>query len=284
MKWNQSNATLFIPDGEPEEQALSRTTHLGIGAHQDDLEFMALHGILQCYNRNDRWFGGITCTNGSGSARTGAFATFTDDQMMAVRREEQNAAARLGQYGFMLQLDYPSSQIKSASDTRLAEELTTVLTRARPDVVYTHNPADKHATHIGVVNAVLHAIRAMPADQRPGQVLGCEVWRALDWMQDEDKVVLDVSGRDELARALNAQFASQIAGGKRYDLAVEGRRCANATFYDSHTTDALQKAWYAMDLTPLIEGREQDVVAYTLSHIHRFRDDVAAVWRQITEC
>lgn len=283
MKWHQPNASLFIPDGTPEDQALPRTTHLGIGAHQDDLEFMALHGILECYEADDRWFGGVTCTNGSGSARTGAYASFTDEQMMAVRREEQDAAAALGRYGFMLQLDYPSSLVKSASDSRLADELTTVLTATRPQVVYTHNPADKHATHIGVVNAVIRAIRAMPSDQRPGRVLGCEVWRALDWMPDEDKVILDVSGHDRLAQALSAQFASQIAGGKRYDLAVEGRRCANATFLDSHATDALKKAWYAMDLTPLIDGREQDIPAYTLSHIHRFRKDVEMKWKEVSE-
>jgi LmbE family N-acetylglucosaminyl deacetylase len=53
-------------------EALARITHLGIGAHQDDLEFMAFHGILACFRmRDDRWFGGVTCTNGAGSSRTG---------------------------------------------------------------------------------------------------------------------------------------------------------------------------------------------------------------------
>ncbi len=281
MKWNQPNASLFIPDGAQEDAALSRTTHLGIGAHQDDLEFMALHGILQCYERDTLWFGGVTCTNGSGSARTGAYASYTDEQMMAVRREEQNAAATLGRYGFVLQLDYPSAAVKNATDVSLKEELKALLMRARPEMVYTHNPADKHATHIGVVNAVIRAIRDMPTDARPKQVLGCEVWRSLDWMCDEDKVVLDVSNHEELARELSAQFASQIVGGKRYDLAVEGRRSANATFLESHSTDAMKRAWFAMDLTPLIDGREENLLACTMAHINRFRDDVETTWKQM---
>ena len=48
---------------------------------------------------------------------------------------------------------------------------------------------------------------------------------------------MDVSGRDNLAAAMNGVFDSQIAGGKRYDLATIGRRAANATFFESHATD-----------------------------------------------
>ena len=48
----------FVPDGAPLSTALARTTHLGIGAHPDDLEIMACHGILECYRNNDRWFTG----------------------------------------------------------------------------------------------------------------------------------------------------------------------------------------------------------------------------------
>jgi hypothetical protein len=54
-------------------------------------------------------------------------------------------------------------------------------------VVYTHNPADKHDTHIGVVIAALQAMRELPREQRPKKVIGCEVWRNLDWMNDRTK-------------------------------------------------------------------------------------------------
>jgi hypothetical protein len=96
-----SGARIFVPDRLETKAALRRITHLGLGAHQDDLEFMAFHGILNCYRKPDHWFGGVTCTNGAGSARTGRYASYTDEQMQSVRVEEQDAAAVVGGYGIM---------------------------------------------------------------------------------------------------------------------------------------------------------------------------------------
>jgi LmbE family N-acetylglucosaminyl deacetylase len=274
MKLHNPTAEVFVPDGQPVGKAFKRITHLGIGAHQDDLEFMAFHGILACYASDDKWFGGVTCTNGSGSARTGAYEKFTDAQMMAVRRREQNAAAVVGGYGVMIQLDHPSSAVKSATDPSVKEDLKLILSQTRPQVVYTHNPADKHDTHIGVVVAALQAMRELPRDQRPQKVWGCEVWRNLDWMPDRDKVLMDTSGRDNLAASLNGVFDSQIAGGKRYDTATAGRRCANATFFESHATDKTTQLIFGMDLSPLVADESRDIVDYVTGFIRKFEDDV----------
>ncbi|MFO1489284.1 MAG: PIG-L family deacetylase [Verrucomicrobiota bacterium] len=275
MKLQNSTAEIFIPDGKPAAEALKRVTHLGIGAHQDDLEFMAFHGILQCFARDDKWFGGVTCTDGAGSSRTGAYADFTDAQMMKIRRREQNAAAVIGQYAVMIQLDYPSQVIKSPDNPCLKNDLKTILDATRPEVVYTHNPADKHDTHIAVMVAAVQAMRELPPNQLPKRVIGCEVWRDLDWLPDDDKIVMDVSGHDNLAAALNGVFDSQIAGGKRYDLAVAGRRAANATFFKSHATDNANRVIFGLDLTPLINGdAKPDVRDYVCGFIDRFRADV----------
>src|SRR5208283_2988338 len=123
MKLHQSTAQIFVPDEKSVAEALKRITHLGIGAHQDDLEFMAFHGVLACYHSDTQWFGGVTCTNGGGSARTGPYANCTDGQMMAIRRREQQAAAVVGRHGVMIQLDYPSSAVKSATEPALREDL-----------------------------------------------------------------------------------------------------------------------------------------------------------------
>jgi LmbE family N-acetylglucosaminyl deacetylase len=274
MKLQNPSAEIHVPSGRPAGPALKRVTHLGIGAHQDDLEFMAFHGILQCLKSRTKWFGGVTCTNGAGSSRAGKYARFTDEQLRAVRRAEQNRAAKLGAYSIMIQLDYPSSLVKSATDTSLKNDLKQILTLAQPEVVYTHNPADKHDTHIGVVVAALQAMREMPRARRPKQVIGCEVWRDLDWLDDGSKVVMDVSGHDNLAMKLNGLFDSQIAGGKRYDLATLGRRSANATFFDSHATDQATQVVFGMDLTPLVQDTKLDIADYVLGFIGRFREDV----------
>ncbi len=274
MKLHHSTAEIFVPDAIPESAALQRITHLGIGAHQDDLEFMAFHGILSCFSRDDQWFGGVTCTNGAGSSRSGPYAGHSDVQMMQVRRQEQNTAAVIGSYAAMIQLDYPSSAVKSATEQELKNDLKTILSAATPAVVYTHNPADKHDTHIGVTIATLLAIRELPRDQRPRQVIGCEVWRDLDWLPDAEKLLMDVSGRDNLAAALNGVFDSQIAGGKRYDLATLGRRAANATFFDSHATDAATQLIFGIDLTPLVTDESKDIVSYICDLIDQFNADV----------
>ena len=276
MKFHLPSADIFIPDGRSAADALARVTHLGIGAHQDDLEFMAFHGILQCFHSDTEWFGGVTCTNGSGSARTGPYADYTDGQMMAVRKEEQRQAATVGRFGAMVQLDYPSHVAKDAADPRLREDLRAILAATRPRVVYTHNPADKHDTHIAVVVPVIQAIRDLPRDQRPQAVHGCEGWRNLDWLGDAGKIIHDVSGHDNLAAALNGIFDSQIAGGKRYDLAVMGRRRANATFFQSHGVDSSDALAFAMDLTPLAHDDSLDIVEYVTGAIDRFRADVVA--------
>ena len=274
MKFHNATAEIFVPDNLPAEQALRRITHLGIGAHQDDLEFMAFHGILECHTHEAKWFGGVTCTDGAGSARAGAYEKFSDAQMMAVRRAEQNKAARAGKYGAMIQLDYPSSIVKSATDPSLKNDLKNILAMTQSEVVYTHNLADKHDTHIGVAIAALQAMRELPSAQRPRKVTGCEVWRDLDWMDDGEKVLMDVSGHDHLATDLNGTFASQIAGGKRYDLAILGRRAANATFFEAHATDKTTQLIFGMDLTPLVADERLDIADYVCGFIEKFKTDV----------
>ena len=279
MKLHNSTADIFIPDGRPVAAALARVTHLAVGAHQDDLEFMAFRGIIECFHSAEQWFGGVTCTNGAGSSRVGNYARFSDDEMMAVRRDEQKQAAIVGRYSAMLQLDYPSHAAKAPADSRLRDDLRAILQASKPRVVYTHNPADKHDTHIAVVIPLIQAIRDLHPTERPAVVHGCEVWRNLDWLNDEEKIVHDVSGHDNLAAALNGIFDSQIAGGKRYDLAVLGRRIANATFFSSHTTDVSNALAFAMDLTPLAHDDTLDIVDYVTGAIDRFRADVAGKLR-----
>jgi hypothetical protein len=89
-------------------------------------------------------------------------------------------------------------------------------------------------------------------------------------------VRLDCGSDETLAAELNAVFRSQIEGGKRYDLAVLGRRRAQATFDESHAADAAEMLTLAMDLTPLIEDGALSVADYVLGKIDRFRADVAA--------
>ena len=274
MKLTKTTAELFVPDGADADTALKRTTHLGVGAHQDDLEFMAAHGILACFGQADKAFCGVTCTDGAGSSRSGVYASYTDEQMKAVRRQEQRTAAMVGRYGAMLQLDFASKEVKSQENAAVVSDLCEVLKATRPQAVYTHAPSDKHDTHVGVVRAVIAAIRRLPLAERPAQVYGCEIWRDLDWLPDDREVVLNVSDRPNIAAALSAVFDSQISGGKRYDEAVMGRRKAHATFFESHAVDAATMLTFAMDLSPLVKDDTLSLSAYTAALIEEMKADV----------
>lgn len=275
--FHNSSADTFITDDAPAEDALARTTHLAIGAHSDDLEIMAYHGIVDCYGyrKRNKWFSGITVTDGRGSSRSGPYSDCTDEEMADIRKNEQRQAAMVGKYGAMIQLAYESDQImQDDGQNHLRDDLSSVFDFCQPDIVYTHNPADKHDTHIAVLSAAIHVMREMPSEKRPKRVLGCEVWRDLDWMPDEDKVALDVSKRENLANALVGIFDSQITGGKRYDRAAVGRRYANATFFHAGGQDRTEQLTFAMDLTPLVEDSKMDVKGYVLNYIEKFRGEV----------
>lgn len=283
MKFTQPAADAFVPDHGPLGDALARTTHLCIAAHQDDIEIMAYHGIVACHGKSDRGFTGVIVTDGAGSPRAGKFASCTDEQMKHIRAEEQRTAARLGGYAAVIQLAHPSAQVKDAQFAGVRADLSAILARMAPHVVYLHNPADKHDTHIAVLLRTLDVLRELPADKQPQHVYGCEVWRDLDWLPDDHKVALDVSAHPQFAAQLVAVFESQIAGGKRYDLAAAGRRLANATFHTSHATDQAHALTWAMDLTPLVRDPQRSIEEFTLAHIDRLRADVAARLRRFAD-
>lgn len=274
MKFSRPEADVFVPNGDDPATALARTTHLCVIAHQDDIEINAYPAVTECFGRADRFLTGVTVTNGAGSARSGAFAGYTDAQMQAVRREEQRAAARLGQYNLQIQLAHPSADAKTPGHAGVRADLDAIFAACRPQVVYLHQPLDKHDTHVAVLLRCLEALRRLPPGQRPSQVLGVEAWRGLEWLLDADKVALDAGAHPALKLPLMQVFASQIAGGKRYDTAAIGRRQANATFHDSHTTDQFAELTWALDLTPLVQNDRLSVIDFAAEHIDRVRSDV----------
>jgi LmbE family N-acetylglucosaminyl deacetylase len=274
MQLKNPDADVYVQDGSTVAEALAKTTHLAVGAHQDDIELMALHGILQCFHQNDRWFSGVTVTDGAGSARSGAYEKYTDEQMRKVRVSEQRKAALVGDYACQIQLGFPSAVVKDASRDDVAVYLQAIFEGATPEVVYLHNPADKHDTHVACCLRAIAALRKLPADKRPAKVYGCEVWRGLDWLFDEDKQLLRLYDRANIAEALCGVYDSQITGGKRYDLAIEGRYLANATFHESHEVDKYQRLSFAMDLTPLVQDPSLNVGDFTLGLLRNMKDDI----------
>lgn len=276
MKLND-NATLYFSEGHTEEEAFkaSHRGPLAIGAHQDDLEIFAMHGIGNAYEGNTPKFVGVTVTNGDGSPRKGEFANYTNEEMMAARLQEQNEAAEIGRYGAQIQLGYKSSDIKGAEPTKgddLVADIVEILNRLQPETVYLHNPFDKHDTHLAITRAALKALRAIPEQNRPAQVYGCEVWRGLDWVLSAQKVALDVSPFLELQEKLIDCHKSQIAGSKNYTQATIGRQLANATYLGSHDLEEATAMTYAVDLMPLLKDASLSMADFARNYVQPFAD------------
>jgi LmbE family N-acetylglucosaminyl deacetylase len=246
-----------------------------VGAHQDDLEILALPGILagRVGPANKRGFAGVVVTDGAGSPRSGRFAAHSDDEMKDLRAAEQESAARLGGYELIVQLGRPSAAIK-AGDAAARADLEAILRATRPRVVYTHNLADRHVTHVAVALDVVETLRRLPDAGRPAEIYGCEVWRGLDWLAAPEKVRLAVEDPEDLGVRLLAVFETQVGGGKRYDLAARGRRLANATFDESHHTDRASQAILAMDLSPLVRDPGLSPEAFVQQRLDRARAEI----------
>jgi LmbE family N-acetylglucosaminyl deacetylase len=275
LKLRKPGSEIFIPDGVPLPGAVERASFLGVAAHPDDLEIMAYHGILKCFSSDKDCFFGVIATDGAGSPRAGFYKKFSDEEMKVVRKKEQKKAAFVGEYAGVAFLNYTSSEIKNAGNPGPEDDIKEIMALARPKTVYTHNPADKHDTHVAVGLRTIRAARKLPAEHRPERVFGCEVWRDLDWMLDEDKVGLDVSAHQNLATSLVSVFDSQVAGGKGYDMATIGRRRAHATYYATHDVDVATSMIFAMDLTPLVKDPSLDIKGFVCRYINRFAADVS---------
>lgn len=268
---------IFIPDGQSIKVALKRTTDLVFAAHQDDVEIMCGGPIIECLQDSNRYLGAIILTDGRGSPRTGKYQHYSDEEMIKVRSKEQKKAAIIGEYSFLIELGYSSADIKSSNTTEIVDNIKNILQVVCPHKIYTHNLADKHETHVAVCLRVIEALRQIAPLSFTYQILGCEVWRGLDWMCDIDKVILDTSRAQNLQHALLGIFDSQISGGKRYDLATMGRRLMNATYLDTHRADTYNSINYAMDLTPLCLDPSLSIEDYLYGYIQRF-------WRELQSC
>jgi LmbE family N-acetylglucosaminyl deacetylase len=275
MDFHLSTAQVYIPDSLHLPEALARTTHLCIAAHQDDIEIMAAEPILECFQQNDKWFTGVVVSDGRGSPRDNLYKDYTDEEMRLVRFKEQRKAAIIGEYAAQVILDFPSKVIKDGEKTEPVEDIVNLLRASKPQFVYTHNLADKHDTHVAVALRVVDAIRRLEPAERPKRLVGCEVWRSLDWMADADKVMMDVSSHENLQAALIGLYDSQIAGGKRYDLATMGRRRANATYFESHGVDLTTGLSYGMDMSPLIHDPSLNPAEFVQALIQHLSVDIS---------
>jgi LmbE family N-acetylglucosaminyl deacetylase len=215
----------------------------------------------------------VVATDGAGSPTPEGGPRASPQAIAARRRTEQKRAAELGRYGALVLFDHTSAEVKDVSETAIVGELAAVLRATSPEVVYTHNLADTHDTHVAVALAVITACRSLDGAERPPRVIGCEVWRDLDWLESGAKVAMPVDGHGELEVALIRAFESQLEAGKRLDTGAIGRRRANATFREIRRADDHDGVVWGMDLGPAARG-EIEPAELVKRHVRAFESDL----------
>ncbi len=119
---------------------------------------LAIPGILAGYEYSDQAFTGVTVTDGRGAPRSGDYADLSDEELWHVRLEEQRHAAVIGHYHAQFQLNYSSAQVKSPQREAVIADLMIIIQACQPQIIYTHNLADKHDTHVAVGLSVIEAL------------------------------------------------------------------------------------------------------------------------------
>lgn len=270
MNYSLPESQIYFDEGQFKDlqESLQKSTHLGVGAHPDDLEVMAHHGIIECLNSETKHFFGVTCTTGSGSHKSGPFADMSDEEFVGQRVSEQMKSAKLGKMAGCLLLGFESAEIKSSLNQKMVDQLSEILEFGQPEIIYTHNPFDKHKTHVGVT---LHLVKALQKiNFKPKHFFGCEVWRGLDWVEDGQKKILEIKD-SELVKSLVGCHHSQLVD-KDYGEATIGRMKSNATFFDSSKGDDVKLQLFAIDLLPLLNGL--DIQTFTNQYLDGFSRDV----------
>ena len=228
---------------------------MAVGAHPDDCEIIGIKGI------NDKGFFAVVTTHGA-----------IDQPLIQMRQNEQACAAKLGHYLGYAMLGYDSNVVKRLYRP-LIDDYKKLMLTLRPEVIYTHSLFDKHDTHVGVVYHLIHALLELKDSYMPKRVLGCEVWRDLDWLKDSDKIVLDTSETMVLQEQLLQCFTSQTKM-KRYDKAVIARQIGHAVFQDAYQANAVQGVLIATDLMPLLMQPAMTIESYVNETLNRFNKTV----------
>ena len=214
--------------------------------------------------------------------RAAVIAAHTDAEMVEVRRDEQRRAAELGGFGAVVQLGHPSGDVKSADGvTSLADELASIL-EVSPSAEPLHAQSGRQARHPSSGDGGDRARGTPTADDacdRRGSSASRGGATSTGWA-----TARSCGSTPRRTSALAQQFAavyeSQIDGAKRYDVAIQGRRRANATMHGIRSTDDAEEVIVAIDLTPLLRNDDLDPVEYTLAAIDRLRADVETSLRR----
>lgn len=256
------------------QAALARTTHVGVGAHQDDVEIMAGPMLLK---NKDSWMT-VIVTDGaaSKSVLNGVATDLTPRQLTDMRQREQREAAR--ETGTpVIQLKYPSAAVGGHMGEGKREEAAFALgtlfaAMPRTQEVFGHNPIDKHATHLGVLAVQTAALRAAKPPQLKN-VYAMEVWGGLTGIPESQLSMFVVEDGKDLAaiNTLVGKYQSQIQGqGRDYAATTTARMVGHGGYVSNpHLSNPPVGMVIGLDITDFAKGESCDMGALAKELLER---------------
>jgi len=197
----------------------------------------------------------------------------SDQNLVQVRVQEQIQASQTGNYNALVMLGHSSKRVRRPASQLPLNDLIQILELTHPHTIYTHNPADRHPTHVGAFQLALESIRHLNANEQPTQFYGAEFWGSLDWVDPHQRISFDCSQDQDLQDKLLRVFSSQNAA-KDYPQGLLGRRKANATLLNSHQADQHEAVVYALDLLPLLDNPDLQPGTYLAPLLDEFKSSV----------
>lgn len=198
---------------------------MAIIAHPDDAEFTC-SGTLALWAGQGAEIGYVVCTDGG---KGGGDPSLSPEQLAAVRRAEQRAAADLLGAKEVVFLGHPDGELSQVAG--LEAELALHIRRFRPDILLTFDPWQPyqlHPDHRVVGLAALNAVLAAGNPRFfPGQLTeGVQAHRAETvylFSTDQPDAWVDITETFDRKMAAIDCHSSQV--GDRPDIAAQVRRC-----------------------------------------------------------
>ena len=224
-----------------------------LGAHPDDVVVGAAH---LCVNPvAAATVRDVVVSDGAGNVLPPGVAS--PAELVRLREGEEVRVAKNVGFAGLDFLRFSSDEVQNLNNAAPTQAITEAIHGV--ETILTHNPTDFHPTHAAVLLRVVGAIAAMPADQRPRELWGMEVWGSIDWLDARRLRHFDVECVDDVT-ALMKTYVSQNSI-QRYDAGLAGRLAANATFADPHVERRAEGLVRLVDLSELIGARADEVSA-----------------------
>lgn len=258
----------WTPAGSNIQSALAKANSIAVVAHADDALIMlpdqatavgGTSGLIE-----------ILVTDGAGSVLPPGCRT--QSELVALREHEEIRVAQRAGFGGVIFLRASSATVRDTGERRVTQSIAAILACTHPEILVTHNPFDRHPTHLAVLARVLDAICRVPRRAWPLRLLGGEVWGGLDFLPAEIVQAHDISAQIETIGELMRLYETQNIN-QHYDLGAVGRYLSHATFHSSHARNEAVAMALTIDMTALLGRPASSLPDFVVRWFDRARND-----------